>query len=462
MARSFSPLRTTLALAVFGLSGAAFASPDRDPDGMHQAPSVEAHPVTQGAARGEGKAKGHAKGKARGKAKGHAKGEARGKAKGHAKGKAKGQALQTRGPRKGGGPVAQGGGRSGQAGQSAAARPGKQGPGRGIGERPQAELPGKRTGAQRPDLRPRQEGRPGGVVERPDSPTTEAPRGPRPHNPKEDRPQTGARPGFPKADGPGRGAPRDDNAHQGEGSPRKPLVVHRHAMLPKLWAPSYHRTGLKGVSPASPEYWSRGIFVYSPPPSGRDVVVVQHMGQDTQVLKQEAAPTRAVDRRRSLALGALGGSYYSGTPDGQSYGDLGLGLLGRFRATESLGVEFAWTHHDQGLTQWTDRANNPMQLSAQLFAFPWTRVSPYVTAGYTWNNRSLADQWTNETTGQQIETVSKSTLRGPHAGLGLEFAIGQSAALGLDLRYIRWMGQEANDPTSPNALRGTAGLTFYF
>lgn len=220
---------------------------------------------------------------------------------------------------------------------------------------------------------------------------------------------------------------------------------------------------MRGVPRYSPRYWTAGVFVYNPPPPRHEVVVVQQSPSGgTQVVQDAPAPTRAVDRRGDFGIGVTGGSYMSGYEGGGGYGDLGLGLTARFRPVDAIGFEASWSHHAQNWNGLTERSNNPFQASAQLFAFPWTKVSPYVTTGLTWNNRQLADLWVNDDTGMQELTQRTDTQFGAHLGLGMEFAIGDSAALNLDARYIGWMNQDLEDPSAPGALQTNAGLVFYF
>jgi hypothetical protein len=113
-------------------------------------------------------------------------------------------------------------------------------------------------------------------------------------------------------------------------------------------------------------------------------------------------------------------------------------------------VEVAYTHHRDSWEQVAQETTSPLSVSGQLFAFPWTRVSPYATAGYTWT--TLTDG------------ARSGQVKGPHAGLGLELALGESAALGLEGRYTHYgdFDQLPRNTTSAGALQGTLGLNFYF
>ncbi|MEQ1505756.1 MAG: hypothetical protein ABMB14_26210, partial [Myxococcota bacterium] len=101
------------------------------------------------------------------------------------------------------------------------------------------------------------------------------------------------------------------------------------------------------------------------------------------------------------------------------------------------------------------RSQTQVDGSVELFAFPWARVSPYVLGGATWNAASFADP---------ISGVGARTVDGQvglHAGLGLELALGRSAALDFEGRYIGWMDERL--PTeAPGAIQATAGLLVHF
>jgi len=206
--------------------------------------------------------------------------------------------------------------------------------------------------------------------------------------------------------------------------------------------------------------WAYGVFLYP-----RASVTVRG-GSGGGSGGAVAAPPRQVDRTRSFAIGMRGGSYvssyahYPGFQREAAYGDFGLGLAGRFRATESLGFEVAWQRYDETWSADSERITQPITASVQLFAFPWTKVSPYATAGVTWTNRcyndTYYDGWENITVDQQ------DWLWGPHGGLGIEFGVGDNASINLEARATGYLNKEADDPSAPAAYQGTAGFNFYF
>lgn len=230
---------------------------------------------------------------------------------------------------------------------------------------------------------------------------------------------------------------------------------HPHYVFPR-WRPSYHRVHYVGHHPHwHPAYWGRGVFVYSPPP--RHVVVKG----ETRTVEGGGNSQRAVDRNGDLAVGIRAGSYHSAYDNGYgAFGDFGMGIGLRYRPVESLGLELGWQYHDETFSSDTERITRPLQASVQLFAFPWTRVSPYFTAGLTWTGRSYSDTYYDGFTYKR--EVQDSTLFGPHAGIGLEFAVGENVAIDLEGRTIGYLNVDDEDNSLNGALQGTMGLNFYF
>ena len=238
------------------------------------------------------------------------------------------------------------------------------------------------------------------------------------------------------------------------------MRVHRSAYVPERWAPSYHRHSVRHLPHHHPRYWSTGVFIYSPPPPTREVVVVEHSRTGRTVERDAEPPTRAFDRSGSFAVGLKGGSYLSGYDDGGSYGDMGMGLVARFRPVEAVGFEASWMRHAQSWEGVSERSNSPFSVSAQLFAFPWARLSPYASAGLTWNRQTLDDTYSNGL--QELTVTSQQTRFGPHMGLGLELALGDRAALDLEARYLSDLQHDAEDPVRKGAMQASAGLVFHF
>lgn len=201
------------------------------------------------------------------------------------------------------------------------------------------------------------------------------------------------------------------------------MVVHRPVVV-------------RRVSPVS------GVFVYGPYPRYHTA----YRGAPGPVA-QAHMPVRQVDRNNSLALGLKAGSLLSGTESGQYYTDPGLGLMLRYRPVETVGLQADLMHHAASLDTGV-RRNSQAAASLQLFAYPWTRVSPYVLGGVTWTGRNVPEG----------DGVRNDLLTGLHGGLGLHLGIGQRVGLELEGRYVGYLGRDGVSPLG--ALQGTAGLSF--
>jgi hypothetical protein len=202
-------------------------------------------------------------------------------------------------------------------------------------------------------------------------------------------------------------------------------------------------------------YPYHGVFVYGP----RPVTHVHYVrsGSGPVRVEKQHLPKREIDREHTIALGLKGGSMISGTSDGQLYGDPGLGLVGRYRPAESVALEMALGHHASAYAG--ARAQTQLAGSVELFAFPWTRVSPYALAGVTWNGASFADEVWNGNGYDAIRTVDSQW--GLHGGLGLELGLGKNFALDFEGRYIGWL-DERSVGEAPGAIQATAGVMFHF
>lgn len=201
-----------------------------------------------------------------------------------------------------------------------------------------------------------------------------------------------------------------------------------------------------------------GVFVYGPAP----VYHQQYVASSGPVTVQEAhLPERKIDRENSLAVGIRGGSFMGGYDTAAGFSDPGLGLNVRYRPDETVGLEVALSHYGMESDD-SMRTNTVGQASVELFAWPWTRVSPYVLAGLTGAGRDFEDDYLDTRT-DTVQHLSHSDVQwGPHAGLGIEFALGKSVALDLEARYIGFLTAGGDDPTLPGAVQTTAGVMVHF
>ena len=214
--------------------------------------------------------------------------------------------------------------------------------------------------------------------------------------------------------------------------------VHYHAVIFPRWRPAY------------------GVFVYSPPPA-------RMMSGGQVVDSGTSEDLRAVNRNGDFGIGVTAGSLMSTYRGGYgSYGDFGMGLNLTWRPTGFVGFEGAWTHHsdtwDQNMT--SERESDVFSGSMKLYAMPWTRVAAYLSVGVTGTQRQFQDTYDD---GFSVQTeTANDTLVGPHMGLGVELAVGKSAAFDFEGRAIGYMNKLPDDPAAPFAFQTTGGLKLYF
>ena len=206
-------------------------------------------------------------------------------------------------------------------------------------------------------------------------------------------------------------------------------------------------------------HWYHGVFVYGPAPrhhhhyhsySGGQVVVEGSKTKDRPDL-----PQRSVDRNDTFSVGVTGGSYLTSYDLGAAFSDPGLGLRASYRPVETVGFELGYSYFDQTWDDSSARQTATFQPSMNLYAVPWKRVSPYLNVGATMTRQNY-DETINGT-----EVSVQDTGWGPHVGAGLEFALGERAAVDLRGQYVTNLSGGA-DQLSKGALQGTVGLGFYF
>ncbi len=199
-------------------------------------------------------------------------------------------------------------------------------------------------------------------------------------------------------------------------------------------------------------YPYHGVFVYGPRPTTHVTYVTQGPVQ----VRQRDLPKRAVDRDGSLAVGAAVGSVVWATPTG-SHADPGVSLLARYRPDEALGLQLGVGHYNGAWS--TEEIRSQTQLNGQLalFAFPWSKVSPYALAGATYNVRNVQSELL---AGDLDQSSYSGGQVGLHGGVGLELSLSDALALDLQGKYIGWMGRELGE--APGSVLFDAGLTFHF
>ena len=89
-----------------------------------------------------------------------------------------------------------------------------------------------------------------------------------------------------------------------------------------------------------------------------------------------------------------------------------------------------------------------------------TWVALIAAVGLSSMSRELNDTMLDR--GQEVTIARSDTVMGPHAGLGMEFALGQSIALDFEARYTGYIGMDPLDDTLAGAFSTNAGLLFHF
>jgi hypothetical protein len=192
-----------------------------------------------------------------------------------------------------------------------------------------------------------------------------------------------------------------------------------------------------------PRYYAAGVFYYNQPPR-ENVTIIEHNYYGDQVSSYQA-PKRQVDYRKSLSFGLRGAAQTSNINDGAE--GTGLGFSVGYRLFEPIGVEFAYLNYGDEINMDLD---SPGQASAQLFLFPWTKVSPYVTGGVTFAQNSESSNETN------VESVPDGYAYGPHGGVGVQFGLGRFG-LNVEGRYTKFSNIEEK-----SRLQGILGLDYHF
>lgn len=180
-----------------------------------------------------------------------------------------------------------------------------------------------------------------------------------------------------------------------------------------------------------------GVFVYGP----RPVTPVT-------AVDPGPVPRRALDRQGSLAVGAGVGQWLSTSPSG-SDADAALSLVARYRPAEALGLQAGLGQHVGSSGGSLTDVNGQVQL----FAFPWSRVSPYGFVGGTYG----AGNAVSHLRAGDLDPASYAGRLGLDGGLGLELALGDHAAVDLEGKYLSWVGA-----AGPGTLGWSGGVVWHF
>lgn len=220
------------------------------------------------------------------------------------------------------------------------------------------------------------------------------------------------------------------------------IVVEKPSSTPDGWNPEIHRQSSEEDRHWHPNYWGAGVFYYTEPP--QNVYIEEHNYYGDTVRKYEA-PKRKCDRRKSLSVGLRGGTLGSQVED-FSQDDISWGGAVGYRLFDPIGLEVSYIKTGE---EWTTGLKAPAQISGNLYLFPWTGVSPYITGGI-----SVAEQ-----AGAKNQTdfeLPDGYAYGPHGGVGIEWGIGNHISLNAEGRYTKFKNVDATHTQL------SAGLNFYF
>ncbi len=229
--------------------------------------------------------------------------------------------------------------------------------------------------------------------------------------------------------------------------PSRPVVV-------------YHRpiqsTRVVHIQQARPTH---GVFVYGPRPVHHVHYASPQPAAAPVAVQQTHLPERDLDRARSLAVGLKVGmatGALRGDLGNNPWSDFSLGGMARYRPSEAFGLQVDLTHANQTWTADTQRQETSAALSAQAFAFPWAKISPFASAGMTLTGRNMSDQIPGIG-----EVEGEGLLFGPHGGLGVELGFDRFA-IDLEARYVHYVNQGPDAVAAPGSLQtGVTVLTHF-
>lgn len=253
-----------------------------------------------------------------------------------------------------------------------------------------------------------------------------------------------------------RGAPSYETRSQRPAAvpqPAQPRYVPRY--VPRYYASPYR-------SPYAPYYgyrpylWAPPVAVAPPPPvARREVADAPPSGGVSPKAKKK------LDRSHTLAVGVRGGSLFGGYEAGEMFVDPGIGLAVRYRPEAAVGLEISAIRFDP--TAFLDDSPRVHALwdgSVEYFFAAKSPVSPYVLGGVTYTARRFDDEFRAD--GRTGTLRARDANWGPHAGAGLEIALGRSVAIDLEGRYTALMTAPIEDPTFPGVVTANAAAMLHF
>jgi hypothetical protein len=257
--------------------------------------------------------------------------------------------------------------------------------------------------------------------------------------------------------------PRGAPSHETRG--QRPAAVPQPAQpryVPR-YAPRYdYRAPYGYYAPYAPYYYGYRPYVWAPPVAPPPPVPRRDVA-DAPPPSHGVSPKarKKLDRARTLAVGIRGGSLFGGYEAGEMFVDPGIGLAVRYRPESAVGLEISAIRFDP--TAFLDDSPRVHALwdgSIEYFFAAKSPVSPYVLGGATYTARRFDDEFRAD--GRTDTLRARDANWGPHAGVGLEIALGRSVAIDLEGRYTALMTAPIEDPTFPGVVTANAAAMLHF
>ena len=131
---------------------------------------------------------------------------------------------------------------------------------------------------------------------------------------------------------------------------------------------------------------------------------------------------------------------------GISTEDISWGAAVGYRVFDPIGLELSYINHS---SDGTISTLSPLEASGHLYLFPWTGVSPYISAGV-----SVAEQQGAKNHTQY--NLPDDYAYGLHGGLGVEIGFGQHISLNAEGKYTQFQNVEKRNTQL------IAGINYYF
>jgi len=174
------------------------------------------------------------------------------------------------------------------------------------------------------------------------------------------------------------------------------------------------------------------------------------------VVKRPGVRRPRFNRENTVAIGLTGGSFVSGNSDVGVFADGGIGAYVRARPRGPFAAQLDFGHYFGVTRSEVTQARQQTQVSTSMmwFVAPQSPVTPYALGGVAYSHQTTQDQ----TFGNDFPV--RRNLFGLQAGGGLELALGRSAVLDFEARYVGFLGRDPSDPLG--TVTATVGLGTHF